>query len=119
MICVPTLSHSADNLTGGLSHRDVIHELCTLLASFRGGNPAVIAILREKLGTSDFQIPLVPSSENTVSIDYQSLELADMNDRSVVDDDGQSGFDSPSCLGHGTGMGQESVESVERGYEVF
>lgn len=119
MICVPSLSHSTDNLSGGLSHRDVIHELCTLLASFRGGNPAVIAILREKLGTSDFQIPLESSSDNTMSIDYQLLELAGMNNRSVGDDDGQSAFGSPSCLGQGTRMGQESVESVDRGYEVF
>lgn len=119
MICVPSLSNSTDNLSDGLSHRDVIHELCTLLESFRGGNPAVIAILREKLGTSDFQNPLVPSSDNTMPIDYQSLELTDMNDRSVVNDDGQSAYGSPSGLGLRTRIGQESVASVGGGYEVF
>jgi hypothetical protein len=119
MICVPSLSLSTDNLSGGLSHRDVIHELCTLLASFRGGNPAVIAILRDKLGTSDFQNSLMPSPDNTRSIDYQSLELSDMNDRSVSDDDDQSSFGSPSDLGHETRIGQTSVESVDGDYDVF
>lgn len=41
-----------DRSHAGLGPRDVIHELCKLLASFRGGNPAVIAILRDKLFSS-------------------------------------------------------------------
>jgi hypothetical protein len=41
-----------DGSHAGLGPRDVIHELCKLLASFRGGNPAVIAILRDKLVSS-------------------------------------------------------------------
>jgi hypothetical protein len=35
-----------------LGPRDVVNELCKLLVNFRGGNPAVIAILRDKLVSS-------------------------------------------------------------------
>ncbi|KAF2010132.1 hypothetical protein BU24DRAFT_357367 [Aaosphaeria arxii CBS 175.79] len=46
MICVPTINYDAGFSIGP---RDLIHELSTLLASFRGGNPAVINILQEKM----------------------------------------------------------------------
>lgn len=60
----------------GLGPRDVVHELCKLLASFRGGNPAVIAILRDKLVSSR----LMESGPESL-IGYQELE-----------DDDQSGY---------------------------
>lgn len=53
----------------GLGPRDVVHELCKLLASFRGGNPAVIAILRDKLARSGLM-----ESDPEWLIEYQELE---------------------------------------------
>jgi hypothetical protein len=35
-----------------------VHELYTLLASFRGGNPASVAVLREKLASLNVMAPL-------------------------------------------------------------
>ena len=45
MICVP----SATPESFGVGPRDLIHSLSVLLGSFRGGNPAVVGILQEKL----------------------------------------------------------------------
>lgn len=45
MICVP----SATPESFGVGPRDLIHSLSVLLGSFRGGNPAVVSILQEKL----------------------------------------------------------------------
>lgn len=46
MICVPSINHESHF---GIGPRDLIHHLSTLLASFRGGNPAVLNILQDKL----------------------------------------------------------------------
>jgi hypothetical protein len=46
MICVPTLNHESHF---GIGPRDLIHSLSSLLSQFRGGNPAVISILQDKL----------------------------------------------------------------------
>ncbi|KAF2682292.1 hypothetical protein K458DRAFT_342761 [Lentithecium fluviatile CBS 122367] len=48
MICVPSLNQEAGF---GIGPRDLIHSLSSLLSSFRGGNPAVINILQQKLTT--------------------------------------------------------------------
>ncbi|KAF2174947.1 hypothetical protein K469DRAFT_647764 [Zopfia rhizophila CBS 207.26] len=48
MICVPSINHESHF---GIGPRDLIHSLSSLLASFRGGNPAVISILQDKLTT--------------------------------------------------------------------
>lgn len=48
MICIPSANPET---SFGLGPRDLIHSLSTLLASFRGGNPAVVGILQEKLTT--------------------------------------------------------------------
>lgn len=48
MICVPTANPDS---YFGVGPRDLIHSLATLLGSFRGGNPAVVSILQEKLTT--------------------------------------------------------------------
>jgi len=66
MICVPSFM---DGSHAGLGPRDVVHELCKLLASFRGGNPAVIAILRDKLVSSGLM-----ESDPEWLIEYQELE---------------------------------------------
>jgi hypothetical protein len=47
MICIP----SATPESFGVGPRDLIHSLSVLLGSFRGGNPAVVSILQEKLTT--------------------------------------------------------------------
>lgn len=49
LICVPSFTAGKDK---GLDLRDVIFGLCRLLASFRGGDPAVVSLLAEKLVTS-------------------------------------------------------------------
>ncbi|KAF2121698.1 hypothetical protein BDV96DRAFT_564755 [Lophiotrema nucula] len=46
MICVPRLNREPHF---GIGPRDLIHSLSALLGSFRGGNPAVVNILQEKL----------------------------------------------------------------------
>jgi hypothetical protein len=71
MICVPSLM---DGSNAGLGPRDVIHELCKLLASFRGGNPAVIAILRDKLVSTGLTV-----SHPERLIEYQELENDDQS----------------------------------------
>ncbi|PSN61952.1 hypothetical protein BS50DRAFT_650362 [Corynespora cassiicola Philippines] len=48
MICVPSINHESHF---GIGPRDLIHSLSSLLASYRGGNPAVINILQDKLTT--------------------------------------------------------------------
>jgi hypothetical protein len=75
MICVPSLTNGSH---GGLGPRDVINELCKLLASFRGGNRAVIGVLRDKLASSGLMV-----QSPGRFIDYQELQ---------EDDDGQSHF---------------------------
>ncbi|ORY09611.1 hypothetical protein BCR34DRAFT_486997 [Clohesyomyces aquaticus] len=66
MICVPSMNHESHF---GIGPRDFIHSLSTLLSSFRGGNPAVINILQEKLTT----LGLVVSSPQKL-IDISSPE---------------------------------------------
>ncbi|KAF2661040.1 hypothetical protein K491DRAFT_701302 [Lophiostoma macrostomum CBS 122681] len=46
MICVPSLNYESQF---GVGPRDLIHSLSSLLVQFRGGNPAVVNILRDKL----------------------------------------------------------------------
>jgi hypothetical protein len=75
MICVPSFMEGSHT---GLGPRDVVHELCKLLASFRGGNPAVIAILRDKLVSSG----LMESGPERL-IEYQELEGDDQSDYQV------------------------------------
>jgi hypothetical protein len=46
MMIMPSLNHESHFNVGP---RDLIHSLAQVLASFRGGNPAVISILQDKL----------------------------------------------------------------------
>jgi hypothetical protein len=48
MIIMPSMN---DDSSFGIGPRDLIHSLSQVLASFRGGNPAVISILQDKLTT--------------------------------------------------------------------
>jgi hypothetical protein len=48
MMIMPSLNHESHFDVGP---RDLIHSLSQVLASFRGGNPAVISILQDKLMT--------------------------------------------------------------------
>jgi hypothetical protein len=48
MIIMPSMN---DDSSFGVGPRDLIHSLSQVLASFRGGNPAVISILQDKLTT--------------------------------------------------------------------
>lgn len=45
---MPAMNHESHF---GIGPRDLIHSLSQVLAGFRGGNPAVISILQEKLTT--------------------------------------------------------------------
>jgi hypothetical protein len=46
MIIMPSMNHESHF---GIGPRDLIHSLSRVLSSFRGGNPAVIGILQDKL----------------------------------------------------------------------
>lgn len=48
MIIMPSMNHESHF---GIGPRDLIHNLSQVLGNFRGGNPAVINILQEKLAT--------------------------------------------------------------------
>jgi len=48
MMIMPSLNHESHFDIGP---RDLIHSLAQVLAGFRGGNPAVISILQDKLTT--------------------------------------------------------------------
>ncbi|KAH9874597.1 hypothetical protein IAQ61_003787 [Plenodomus lingam] len=48
MMIMPSMNHESHF---GIGPRDLIHSLSQVLAGFRGGNPAVIGILQEKLDT--------------------------------------------------------------------
>ncbi|KAI8942626.1 hypothetical protein NX059_000680 [Plenodomus lindquistii] len=48
MMIMPSMNHESHF---GIGPRDLIHSLSQILAGFRGGNPAVIGILQEKLET--------------------------------------------------------------------
>jgi hypothetical protein len=120
MICVPSLTLSTDNPNGGLSHRDVIQELCTLLASFRGGNPAVISILREKLSMSDFQYLLMSPPDSGRFVDYQPFDPGDLNESNGsgdVDEESRP-YETAEELARGTKV-PEDIESVDEEFEVF
>lgn len=46
MIIMPVMNHESHF---GIGPRDLMHSLSNILSSFRGGNPAVINILQDKL----------------------------------------------------------------------
>lgn len=48
MMIMPSMNHESHF---GIGPRDLIHSLSQVLATFRGGNPAVISILQDKLTT--------------------------------------------------------------------
>jgi hypothetical protein len=48
MIIMPSMNHESHF---GIGPRDLIHNLSRVLSGFRGGNPAVISILQDKLAT--------------------------------------------------------------------
>jgi hypothetical protein len=48
MIIMPSMNHESHF---GIGPRDLIHNLSRVLSGFRGGNPAVLSILQEKLAT--------------------------------------------------------------------
>lgn len=48
MIILPSMNHESSFTIGP---RDLIHNLSQVLAGFRGGNPAVLSILQDKLST--------------------------------------------------------------------
>lgn len=66
MICVP----SAAPESFGVGPRDLIQSLSVLLGSFRGGNPAVVSILQEKLTT----LGLSASTPSQMLLDLSSSE---------------------------------------------
>jgi hypothetical protein len=48
MIIMPSMNHESHF---GIGPRDLIHNLSRVLSGFRGGNPAVLSILQDKLAT--------------------------------------------------------------------
>ncbi|OCL10650.1 hypothetical protein AOQ84DRAFT_288809 [Glonium stellatum] len=57
MICVPSINHGGYLAIGP---RDLIHSLSSLLASFRGGNSAILSILQDKLTTLGLSVSSPP-----------------------------------------------------------
>jgi hypothetical protein len=81
-----------------------VHELYTLLASFRGGNPASVAVLREKLASLN---AMPPPDQRLIGYRVEMV------------DESREGFVGGSVGGGGVEMGSpysESIASVESSY---
>ncbi|KAF1937607.1 hypothetical protein EJ02DRAFT_50285 [Clathrospora elynae] len=77
MMIMPSLNHQSHFDIGP---RDLIHSLSQVLASFRGGNPAVINILQEKLTTLGVA---VGSPQKLIEISSPGEEHEQWRDRSI------------------------------------
>ncbi|KAF2645885.1 hypothetical protein P280DRAFT_495615 [Massarina eburnea CBS 473.64] len=87
MICVPSFNQESGF---GVGPRDLIHSLSTLLSSFRGGNPAVMNILQEKLGTLGLAVSSPQKLLELSSPETDREEWTDSPPRSTTFSDGMS-----------------------------
>jgi len=85
MICVPSLNQESGF---GFGPRDLIHSLSTLLSSFRGGNPAVINILQQKLATLGLTVSSPQKLLDISSSDDERDEWLERTPRSITWGDG-------------------------------
>jgi hypothetical protein len=77
MMIMPSLNHESHFDIGP---RDLIHSLSQVLASFRGGNPAVISILQDKLTTLGLG---VGSPQKLLELSSPETEHEEWHDRSL------------------------------------
>jgi hypothetical protein len=77
MIIMPSMNHESHF---GIGPRDLIHNLSQVLSGFRGGNPAVLSILQEKLSTLGLA---VGSPQRLLELSSPEEEREDWHDRSM------------------------------------
>ncbi|CAO2654969.1 Nn.00g117020.m01.CDS01 [Neocucurbitaria sp. VM-36] len=77
MMIMPSMNHES---RFGIGPRDLIHSLSQVLSSFRGGNPAVISILQDKLTTLGLA---VGSPQKLLDISSPEEEHEEWHDRSL------------------------------------
>lgn len=64
----------------GISPRDLIHNLSRVLSGFRGGNPAVLSILQDKLATLGMAIG---SPQKLLELSSPEEEREEWHDRTM------------------------------------
>lgn len=77
MMIMPSMNHESHFNIGP---RDLIHSLTQVLSGFRGGNPAVISILQEKLTTLGLS---VGSPQKLLELSSPEEEHEEWHDRSL------------------------------------
>ncbi|KAH8724925.1 hypothetical protein GQ44DRAFT_708024 [Phaeosphaeriaceae sp. PMI808] len=77
MIIMPSMNHESHF---GIGPRDLIHNLSLVLAGFRGGNPAVLSILQDKLSTLGLA---VGSPQKLLELSSPEEEHDEWHDRSM------------------------------------
>lgn len=77
MIIMPSMNHESHF---GIGPRDLIHNLSSVLANFRGGNTAVISILQDKLATLGMS---VGSPQKLLELSSPEEEHEEWHDRSM------------------------------------
>lgn len=86
MIIMPSMNHESHF---GIGPRDLIHSLSRILSSFRGGNPAVISILQDKLT----QLGMAAGSPQKL------LELSSPEEEEKEEWHGERSMSAPSSYG--------------------
>lgn len=76
MIIMPSMNHESHF---GIGPRDLIHNLSVVLSGFRGGNPAVLNILQDKLSTLGMA---VGSPQKLLELSSPEEEREEWHDRS-------------------------------------
>ena len=76
MIIMPSMNHESHF---GIGPRDLIHNLSVVLSGFRGGNPAVLNIMQEKLSTLGLA---VGSPQKLLELSSPEEEREEWHDRS-------------------------------------
>jgi hypothetical protein len=77
MIIMPAMNHESHFNIGP---RDLIHNLSLVLSGFRGGNPAVVSVLQEKLSTLGLA---VGSPQKLLELSSPEEEREEWHDRSM------------------------------------
>jgi hypothetical protein len=77
MIIMPSMNHESHFDVGP---RDLIHNLSLVLSGFRGGNPAVLSILQEKLSALGLA---VGSPQKLLELSSPEEEREEWHDRSM------------------------------------
>jgi hypothetical protein len=87
MIIMPSMNHESHF---GIGPRDLIHNLSRVLSGFRGGNPAVLSILQDKLTTLGLA---VGSPQRLLELSSPEEEREEFHDRSMSASSGYVHYD--------------------------